>query len=214
MEFNLNNYLLHNTETATATLPARDQINEKYKWNLKDIYETDEQWENDFKWIEEQLYKYSNYRGKLTESADKLLECLKLDEEIGIKLERLSLYAMLAKDSDMRISKYHAMDDRVKNLYAKVLSESSFIRPEILSLDEAILQKWIDENNALRLYKHFFDDILRSKPHTLDSDKESILALSSEIAQVPYNTYSIFTNADMKFPFVKDEEGREDYPGQ
>ncbi|MEJ5261205.1 MAG: oligoendopeptidase F [Ignavibacterium sp.] len=209
MEFNLNNYLLHNTETATATLPARDQINEKYKWNLKDIYETDEQWENDFKWIEEQLYKYSNYRGKLTESADKLLECLKLDEEIGIKLERLSLYAMLAKDSDMRISKYHAMDDRVKNLYAKVLSESSFIRPEILSLDEAILQKWIDENNALRLYKHFFDDILRSKPHTLDSDKESILALSSEIAQVPYNTYSIFTNADMKFPFVKDEEGRE-----
>lgn len=209
MEFNLNNYLLHNTETATATLPARDQINEKYKWNLKDIYETDEQWENDFKWIEEQLYKYSNYRGKLTESADKLLECLKLDEEIGIKLERLSLYAMLAKDSDMRISKYHAMDDRVKNLYAKVLSESSFIRPEILSLDEAILQKWIDENNALRLYKHFFEDILRSKPHTLDSDKESILALSSEIAQVPYNTYSIFTNADMKFPFVKDEEGRE-----
>lgn len=209
MEFNLKNYLLHNTETATATLPARDQINEKYKWNLKDIYETDEQWENDFKWIEEQLYKYSNYRGKLTESADKLLECLKLDEEIGIKLERLSLYAMLAKDSDMRISKYHAMDDRVKNLYAKVLSESSFIRPEILSLDEAILQKWIDENNALRLYKHFFEDILRSKPHTLDSDKESILALSSEIAQVPYNTYSIFTNADMKFPFVKDEEGRE-----
>lgn len=209
MEFNLNNCLFHNTETATATLPARDQIDEKYKWNLKDIYQTDEQWENDFKWIEEQLYKYNNYRGKLTESADKLLECLKLDEEIGIKLERLSLYTMLAKDSDMRISKYHAMDDRVKNLYAKVLSESSFIRPEILSLDEVELQKWINENNALKIYKHFFEDILRSKPHTLDSDKESILALSSEIAQVPYNTYSIFTNADMKFPFVKDEEGRE-----
>lgn len=209
MEFNLNNYLFHNTETATATLPARDQIDEKYKWNLKDIYETDEQWETDFKWIEEQIYKYNKYRGKLTESADKLLECLKLDEQIGIKLEKLSLYAMLAKDSDMRISKYHAMDDKVKNLYAKVLSESSFIRPEILSLEEAVLQKWVNESSTLKIYKHFFDDILRSKPHTLDSDKESILALSSEIAQVPYNTYSIFTNADMKFPLVKDEEGRE-----
>ncbi|WP_337872323.1 oligoendopeptidase F [Ignavibacterium sp.] len=209
MQFNLVDCFFSSTETATATLPERDQIDEKYKWNLKDIYESDEHWENDYKWIEEHLNKYSNYRGKLTESADKLLECLKLDEKIGIKLERLSLYAMLSKDSDMRISKYHAMDDRVKNLYAKVLSESSFIRPEILSLDESVLQKWLNENNKLRIYKQFFDDIFRSKPHTLDSDKESILALSSEIAQVPYNTYSIFTNADMKFPFVKDDEGKE-----
>lgn len=209
MEFNLIDFLFHSTEITTAILPTRDQIDKKYKWNLKDIYETDDQWENDFKWIEGQLNKYSNYKGKLTESADKLLECLKLDEEIGIKLERLSLFAMLAKDSDMRISKYQAMDDRIKNLYAKVLSESSFIRPEILSLDEAVLQKWVNENNELKIYKHFFDDIFRSKPHTLDSDKESILSLSSEIAQVPYNTYSIFTNADMKFPFIKDEDGRE-----
>lgn len=208
MEFNILT-LLHNAETATATLPTREQIAEKYKWNLKDIYESDEHWEFDFKWTEEQLKRYQDFIGKLTESADKLLACLKLDEEIGIKLERLSLYAMLAKDSDMRVSKYHSMDDRIKNLYAKALSASSFIKPEILSIDEKILDKWIKENDSLKTYQHYFDDIFRSKPHTLDSDKESILALSSEIAQVPYNTFSIFTNADMKFPFVKDEEGKE-----
>jgi len=208
MEFNILT-LLHNTETATATLPTREQIAEKYKWNLKDIYESDEHWEFDFKWTEEQLKRYQDFNGKLSESADKLLGCLKLDEEIGIKLERLSLYAMLAKDSDMRVSKYHSMDDRIKNLYAKALSASSFIKPEILSIDEKVLDKWIKENDSLKTYKHYFDDIFRSKPHTLDSDKESILALSSEIAQVPYNTYSIFTNADMKFPFVKDEEGKQ-----
>lgn len=201
--------LFHNSEALTTQLPSRDQIDEKYKWNLKDIYESDELWEKDFEWTNNNLIRYSEYRGKLGSSSSALLSCLKLDEEIGTKLERLSLYAMLSKDSDMRISKYHAMDDKIKNLYARALSESSFIKPEILSIDENILRKWLKENSELRIYEHFIDDILREKPHTLDSDTESILALSTEIAHVPYNAYSIFTNADMKFPFIKDENGNE-----
>ncbi|MFN3872022.1 MAG: oligoendopeptidase F [Ignavibacterium sp.] len=207
MEFNFLINFLHSTESTTATLPTRDQIDEKYKWNLKDIYESDEQWEKDFDWTNKNLIRYSDFKGKLSSSPSSLYACLKLDEEIGIKLEKLSLYAMLAKDSDMRVSKYHSMDDKIKNLFARALSESSFIKPEILSIDEKLLKKWIEENSELKIFEHYFDDILREKPHTLDSDKESILALSSEIAHVPYNTYSIFTNADMKFPFIKDENG-------
>lgn len=209
MEFNQLLKLYHNSETLTTQLPARDQIDEKYKWNLKDIYESDELWEEDFQWTISNLKRYSEFKGKLNRSATTLLNCLKLDEEIGIKLEQLSLYAMLSKDSDMRVSKYHAMDEKIKNLYARASSESSFIKPEILSIDENILRKWLEENSELRIYEHFLDDILREKPHTLDSDTESILALSTEIAHVPYNTYSIFTNADMKFPSVQDEYGNE-----
>lgn len=209
MEFNQLNKLLHTLETLTTTLPTRDQIDEKYKWNLKDVYESDELWEKDFQWTSNNLIRYSEFRGKLADSASSLLGCLKLDEEIGIKLERLALYAMLAKDSDMRISKYHAMDDKIKNLYARALSESSFIKPEILSIDENILKIWLEENSELKVYEHYIDDILREKPHTLDSNTESILALSTEIAHVPYNTYSIFTNAEMKFPYVKNENGNE-----
>ncbi|GIV46217.1 MAG: oligoendopeptidase F [Ignavibacterium sp.] len=209
MDYRLLPKFLHSTETATATLPTREQIDEKYKWNLKDIYESDEQWDKDFEWTNKNLIRYSDFKGKLSSSPSALYACLKLDEEIGIKLEKLSLYAMLAKDSDMRVSRYHAMDDKIKNLYARALSESSFIKPEILSIEENQLRKWIEENQELKIFEHYFDDILREKPHTLDSDKESILALSSEIAQVPYNTYSIFTNADMKFPFIEDENGND-----
>lgn len=197
------------TETSAVSLPTREQIDEKYKWNLKDIYNSDEDWEKDFEWVNKNLSRYFEFKGKLNQSASILYACLKLDEEIGIKLERLSLYVMLAKDSDMRVSKYHALDDKIKNLYARAMSESSFIKPEILSIDEKTLKIWIKDHSGLKIYEHFFDDILREKPHTLDTEKESILALSSEIAQVPYNTYSIFTNADMKFPLLKDENGND-----
>jgi oligoendopeptidase F len=201
--------VFYNYETQTVEIPSRDEIEEKYKWNLSDIYLSDEDWEKDFIFIEENLYKYSHYEGLLSESVVKLIECLKFDEEIGIKLERLYLYAMLSKDSDMRDVKYQGMDDRIKSIYSKVLATSSFIRPELLKIDESKLLELINSNPELTIYKQFFNDLLRFRNHTLDREQEELLAMASEVTQVPYNTYSLFTNADLKFPKVEDENGLE-----
>jgi oligoendopeptidase F len=114
---------------------------------------------------------------------------------------------MLSKDSDMRVGKYNSMDDRIKSLYAKVGAASSFIRPELLQIPDKKLLDMIESNENLKLYKHSIDDLLRSKKHTLSNNEEKILAMASELTQTPYNTFSIFTNADMKMPFVKDETG-------
>lgn len=198
-----------NSETTSKELLERHQIDENLKWNLKDIYKSDEDWEIDFSWVEENYINYSEFKGKLNSSPDVLLKCFKFDESIGIKLERLSLYAMLSKDSDMRIQIYQSMDNRIKSLYSKVLAESAFIKPEILEIDKKKIDLWIEENEELKIYKHYFDDIFRSKRHTHDSKTESILALSNEIAHVPYSTFSILTNADFKFPIIKDEEGND-----
>lgn len=205
-----NNYLtnvFYNHETQTVKIHSRDEIEEKYKWNLSDIYASDEDWEKDFNLIEENLYKYSHFEGLLSKSAVKLIECLKFDEEMGIKLERLYLYAMLSKDSDMRDVKYQGMDDRIKSIYSKVLATSSFIRPELLKIDESKLLELINSNPELKIYKQFFNDLLRFRNHTLDREQEELLAMASEVTQVPYNTYSLFTNADLKFPKVEDENG-------
>jgi len=109
----------------------------------------------------------------------------------------------------MREQKYQAMHDRIKNLYTQVLSASSFIKPELLSIPNDILLKMINSNEELKVYKHYFDDLLRTKTHTLNKEQEEILALSAEINQIPYNTFSIFTNAELKFPLIKDENGND-----
>lgn len=195
-----------NTENLTIEIPSRDQINEKFKWNLTDIYPDDNQWENEFKWVKDNLVKYKTFEGRLENSSD-LLACLKFDEEVGIKLERMSLYSMLSKDSDMRDTKYQGMDGRFKSLYAQVLTASSFIKPEILKIDENKITEMLNNVAELRIYKHSFDDLLRFRRHTLDKEKEELLAMADEITQIPYNTYSLFTNADLEFPNVIDEAG-------
>jgi oligoendopeptidase F len=194
-------------QTEVASLPAREEIEDKYKWNVNDVYKTEIIWEEDFKFIEDNLSLYKSFHGTLAASADNLFNCFKFNDEIGIKLERLNLYVMLCKDSDMRVTKYLGMDDRIKSLYSKVSAESSFIKPELLSIPEETLFKMIEEKPELKLYRHSIANLLRRKMHTLSKEEEEILALSSEITSAPYQTYSIFTNSDFKFPLVKDETG-------
>ena len=200
---------IYNPDTHTIEVPTREEIEEQYKWNLTDIYSSDEEWEIDFKFVEESIIGYAQFEGRITDSSATLLACLKFDEEIGMKLERLYLYSMLAKDSDMRNTKYQGMDDRIKQIYSKVLTASSFIKPELLKTDEEKLIGLINSNPDLKIYKQSFDDLLRFRKHTLEREQEELLAMASEVTQVPYNTYSLFTNADLKFPKVKDEHGNE-----
>lgn len=189
------------------SVPERGEIEEKHRWKLTDIYESEQDWENDFKWVEEKLTNYQYFRGKLDQSADVLLSCLKFDDSIGIKLERLHLYAMLSKDSDLRVNKYQSMDDRIKALYSNVGAASSFIRPEILKMTTDKLLKMISSSNELKVYGHSIKDLIRMKDHTLSDSEEKILALASELSQTPYNTFSMFTNADLKLPYIDDENG-------
>lgn len=200
---------LHYSENSSRGILTRDQIEEKYKWNLADIYKSDSDWEADFKWVETNLLRYKEFEGKLSSDPELLLACLKFDDELSAKADRLYLYAMLAKDSDMRVTKYQGMDDRIKSLYSKASTASSFIKPELLSMDEQKLIEMINSNEFLKVYEHAIEDLRRTKNHTLKKELEELLALSGEIAQTPYNTFSIFTNADIKFPVIKDDEGND-----
>lgn len=198
-----NNSLNH---TGSALL-QRDQIEEKYKWDLTHIYQNDDEWEKDFIWVEENISGYKKFEGKLSQNADSLLDCLKFDDSVGTKLERLYLYAMLSKDSDMKVHAYQAMDEKVKSLSVKLSAAASFIRPEILKINSSALQKMLSGNTKLEIYKHYLDDIVRFRPHTLSEESEKLLALSGELSMTPYNVFSMMTNADLKFPVIKDENG-------
>ena len=192
-----------------SSLPVRDKIEDKYKWDLTHIYKNDEEWEKEFKWIESDISGYERFKGVLSKSSDNLLKCFQFDDAIGMKLEKLYLYAMLSKDSDMRVTKYQAMEERIKSLHSKAAAAGSFIRPELLQIPDKTLLQMVKSNEELNLYRHTINDLLRTKTHTLSKEQEQLLALSSEITQTPYNTYSMFTNADIKFPKISDDSGKD-----
>jgi oligoendopeptidase F len=194
---------------ANNKLPARDEIEAKYKWKLEDIYPGDAAWEEDFKKVRELSGRMAGYKGRLAGNMQTLLECLKLSDEMLALNDKVFVYARMRRDENNAESKYQALTDRAMALSTEVYASVSFIVPEIISIDEALLKKSVDEVEGLSLYRHYFDEIFRQKQHILSEREEELLALSAEIAEAPSDIFTMFNNADIKFGTIKDENGEE-----
>lgn len=203
------NERIFSEENSSGSLMQRDKIEDKYKWNLKDIYETEELWEEDFKYVKSKIEEYKTYEGTIGNSADTLLALLQFDEEVGIKYDRLHLYSFLAKDLDLANTKYQAMAGRLQDLGSKLGSAGSFIRPELIEIGKEKIAKFLAEKEELAHYEHYFDNMFRTAEHSLDKDKEEILSMTVQMRQTAYQTFSYFKNADIKYPTTKDSDGND-----
>ncbi|HOP50202.1 MAG TPA: oligoendopeptidase F [Ignavibacteriales bacterium] len=190
-------------------LPTREQIAEKYKWDLTLIYKSDADWEKDFEFITNNMSKYKNFEGKLTKSAKELYKALKFDEEMGTKLDKLSLYSSLSRDLDLTNSKYIAMSNKLRDLRNKLSEITAFWSPELTSLKKEKLEQFYKEEPKLLDYKKYFDNILRFQPHVLTTDKEIIVAQAQPVFSVPYEAFNTFVDAELEFPIIKDENGQD-----
>ncbi|HHT98358.1 MAG TPA: oligoendopeptidase F [Clostridiales bacterium] len=189
------------------SLPTRDEIDEKYKWAIEDLYLTDEDWEKEYSQLEELLEDITEYKGRLSKSSEILLKFFVLKDEIGMLFERIYVYANQKYHEDTSNSIYQDFSNKASTLSVQVSSKLSFYTPEILSIPVEVLNDLINENKKLALYDFQIKDILRNKPHTLSAEIEALLSDVGEIAIGPDNIFSMFNNADIEFPEIIDENG-------
>lgn len=190
-------------------LKLRSEIGEEFKWHLEDIYSSDDDWEQEFTRIKPLVEKIRQYQGTLGKSADHLLACFGDLEQLERKTEKLFIYARMRRDEDNGNTKYQALYERIERLGVQTSSATAFVTPELSALDESLIKSFMQENAELAVYQHFFDELWRQKEHILSSREEQILAMSAELAMAAKNTFTMLNNADIKFPLIKDEEGRE-----
>jgi len=188
---------------------TRGEIEARYKWKLEDIYSHEEDWEKDFSELKNQVQELEKHMGTLGESAEKLLSALTLLEKVNRMIEALFVYAKMRKDEDNTNSHYQTLFDRAQGIMVQVGSATSYVVPEIIAIPEEKLQEFMAQNQDLELYRKFFDELLRQKEHILSSAEEKILAMSADLSIAPKNIFSMFNNADIKFPVIKDENGDE-----
>ncbi len=196
-------------ELKTKVLPKRDEIDSKYKWKLEDIYASIDDWEKDFSKVKEYVSQIVGFKGTLNKDSNTLLECLKLSNKLMSINDSVFVYARMKKDENNADSTYQSLTDKASALMTEAYAAVSFIVPEIISIPEDKLNSFLEENKDLQLYRQFFHEILRQKEHVLSEKEEELLALSSEMAGSPREIFTMFNNADIRFPFIKDEDGEE-----
>jgi oligoendopeptidase F len=192
-----------------SSLPQRADIDSKHKWNLADIYNSEQNWEADFAAAETLIEKAKSYQGRLAGSAGMLFECLESRSKLGLIRDKLHAYARLNQDMDSRVSKYQAMTDRAISLSARASAGFAFVEPELLRVSDNELLKLADQFPRKDIYDFYIKELIRSRAHIRSEEVEELLAQSLVMAQGPDNVFNMLDNADLKYPVIKDENGED-----
>ncbi len=188
------------------SMKTRNEIDDKYKWNMKDVYADEDLWSKDIEKAKELFRRLKEFRGIICRDADSFAECMKLMSEIELLTEKVYFYANQKYHEDLGCSRYQNMAGESTELLTRFYTASSFVEPELLAADEALIRNYLKRED-LQEFTQYFNNLFRQKEHILSDEAEEILAAAQKISQSPSDIFQVLNNADLKFPEIKDENG-------
>ncbi len=192
----------------SKNLKTRDQIDNKYKWNIEAMIPDESIIDGALEDIEKQAGEYAKaYGGRLTSDAATLLSAFKERDSIWRELEKIYVYARMRRDEDNSDSRYQAMSSKCNAVIAAVSAALAFFTPELLSASEDDVMGFVDKEPGLEEYRFAIKDTFRQKAHILSQPEENIMAQMSEVTGATNDIFTMLNNADMKFPEITDEDG-------
>lgn len=198
----------------SEVLKRREEVKTEDTWNMEDLFVSDEAWEEEYKSLEGLCDTLAGYKGKLFQSAEIMNAFFEVYEKASLILERVYVYAGQKYHEDTTNSKYQGLSQRADAIMAKYEESIAFLEPEVLSTDEEIYRE-VTEGFFSKIpekeegYRRFFYEIIRSKEHSLSVEMEELLASGREVLEGAGNIFSMFNNADVKFPAIKGENGED-----
>ena len=189
-------------------LKNRKEMDPQFQWDYTHMFESKETWEKEFERAKDLIADIQKVAGTLCESAESLKKGLDTIYGAFERIELVYLYAYLHKCGDNGDPEYQDMAARAIQLLVSIETVASFVQPEILAIPEETLKKYL-EYDGLKTYRHMLDDIARGRAHTLDAEKERMLAMLGDAAQSPSDSFEMLESVDMTFPKIKDENGNE-----
>ncbi|HDR6269525.1 oligoendopeptidase F [Bacillus cereus] len=188
---------------------VRAEVPNELKWDLSDLYKSDDEWHTALNVLENNIQKLDAFKGRLHTNSTTLLNCLLLEEELLMKLTKLYSYANLKESTDRTNPIIQANSSKISVLWTKVHTALSFIHNEILSFDEGTIEKYLTEETKLEPFRKSLLEILQKRQHTLSPETEEALAALGEVHSSPYKIYGMTKLADMDFTSIQDEQGNE-----
>ena len=187
---------------------SREEIDSKYKWDLSSMFPSDEAFEAGLEELKAYCPKLLAFKGKISASAQALLEFLQLEDKMNLLLYKIINYAERKSDEDTRVAKYQAYVANATSAYTQVGEATSWFAAELLAIPAESVEKFYAEAPALEFYRRKLNKILNQREHTLSAEEEALLARAEELAVQPTNIFSMFDDADLTFDDAIDSEGK------
>ena len=187
----------------------REEIAVELTWDMSPVYESDDVFLKEYDEIATAINDINAYKGHLSDSPEMLLDYFRLRDRINEKVNRLYFYANQKLHENLGNSTYQEYAGKTENLANNWMTLVSFEEPEIMQAGEERIREFILSKEELKIYDRSVSEIFRMKEHILPKDMSELLAMSGEMASGPSDIFAKFSNVDLKFPIIKDEEGNE-----
>jgi oligoendopeptidase F len=194
---------------AEAGLKTREEIDARDKWAIEDLYRDDGLWQTDYKRLEAMIPELKSYQGHLHESAQALLKMQKTLDRINELTEKVYVYANQRLHENTDNGTYQKLASQAASLMMQIEEAGAYIEPELLALPEGTVERFLEEEQELKVYRQYFENMMRQREHVLSGEMEALLALAGEMAEAPKDIFTMFNNADLRFPTIQGEDGKE-----
>ena len=190
-----------------GSLPTRDAIPTQYKWDLTAICKSWDEWQVDYKELDQAIAAFTAFQGTLARGPARLVAAFKAMDAMGALSYRVWYFAALHYDEDQRNNEINARRQQVQILFAKQQQASSWFNPELLSIPLDTVRTWLDTDADLAVYRFAIESLFHEQEHVLDEPGERLMSYAGRFNSVPYDSYSALTTADVKFPSITLAEG-------
>lgn len=185
----------------------RADVPQEFTWDLTPVFANDDAWFAEYEALKALPERIAEYRGTLGKSAKDLLAFLKFEDEVTLRLSSLLGYASCKGDEDTSNNFYQDMRGKATGTWVNISGALSFATPEIMAIDEKVLDSFYKDEPELETYRRSLYQIRRRAAHILSDEGEKLLAAAGEMADAPDRIRSTFSDADLTFDDVVDGQG-------
>jgi len=190
-----------------GSLPTRDAIPPRYKWDLTSICQSWDDWHAAYTKLDEAIAAFPGFQGTLTQGPERLIGAFKAMDAMGALSYRVWYFAALHYDEDQRNNEINARRQQVQILFARQQQASSWFNPELLAIPIETVRAWLDANRDLAVYRFAIESLFHEQEHVLDEPGERLMSYAGRFNSVPHDSYSALTTADVKFPSIVLSDG-------
>ena len=191
----------------TAPIP-RSKVKQNQTWDAESVFDSPNAFEAEVERIVKSLPGFKKYQGHLGEGPDTFIKAMKAMDKLSNRATKVQVYATMSSSVDSNDQNGAAMNGQAMSLMAQINAAISFVEPELLSIGETKLRKWLKDDSRMGLYEYFINDLFRKQAHIRNAEVEELLGMLRDPFSNTRNTTGMLANADFKFKPAKNNKGK------
>ncbi len=190
------------------TALPRSKVKKNQTWNSESVFASPEAFDAEVKSLLESLPAIKAFQGNLGDSSDMFIEVMNAMDALSQRATKVQVYATMSSAVDATDQKGEEISGKATSALAQVSAATSFIDPELISVGEAKLRQWLEDDPRMKLYEHYLNDLFRKQSHIRNAEVEELLGMLRDPFSSTSNTANLLANADFKFKPARNSKNK------